>query len=436
MVKYCHVCVEEYNINIREKRIRPTFGPPGGKFMRCKEHKLETDINLDKYKCKKCINCKISPAYYGLRFNQIKKYCEKCKPYNYVNCRTKFCQGENDTCMIKPSYGYKGKQTTRCVKHVLPGMISSCTKCIKCGKKYPLFGKILKKPIHCGDCKEKDEYDVWHDLCDCGKRASYGVKGDKKVTRCSKHKLENDVNVIKPRCREKGCIDIPLYGEKGKLPTHCKDHKKPNQVYIALRKCRYEGCGKYPSFGLEWKKPLYCNGHKDDKHIDVRHNRCKSCNLFMISDDKQFCSYCNPNKRQKTRENKIKFYLEKHVDHEFAYDKCLQHTWCGKYRPDFSFDCGTHFVIIECDEDQHDFYDKECEIVRMKNIVHSNGMKTVFLRYNPDTYTTNEIKPAARLKVLCERLNHYMENIPDEFLSVEYLYYDNKHLTFTNIPLE
>ena len=88
--------------------------------MRCKTHMLDDDINLDKEKSKKCIECKKAPAKYGLRSKQIKLYCEKCKPNEeYVSCITKFCEGLDDTCPFTTEYGYKGKRTLRCKRHFL-----------------------------------------------------------------------------------------------------------------------------------------------------------------------------------------------------------------------------------------------------------------------------------------------------------------------------
>jgi hypothetical protein len=55
--------------------------------------------------------------------------------------------------------------------------------------------------------------------------------------------------------------------------------------------------------------------------------------------------------------------------------------------PDFVFDCGSHIVILEVDEDQHKGYQKECEIIRMKNITQGFGGLPVFwIRYNPDDF--------------------------------------------------
>ena len=65
----------------------------------------------------------------------------------------------------------------------------------------------------------------------------------------------------------------------------------------------------------------------------------------------------------------------------------------------------------------------------MKNIANSlGGFSVVFIRYNPDLYTTNNIRHHQndnfRLKVLKEWLDHYIEKKPECFLEVVKLFYN------------
>lgn len=92
---------------------------------------------------------------------------------------------------------------------------------------------------------------------------------------------------------------------------------------------------------------------------------------------------------------------------------------CSARRPDFYADCGTHAVVVECDENQHQGYtcaacdslelvhkDDErgvitldprfmtethtctCEMYRMMTILQdSNGLPVTFVRYNPDSFS-------------------------------------------------
>jgi hypothetical protein len=98
-------------------------------------------------------------------------------------------------------------------------------------------------------------------------------------------------------------------------------------------------------------------------------------------------------------------------------------------RPDFLFDCGTHFVVLEVDENQHKQIDKNCETIRMINIFQSLGIKTKFVRYNPDEYKFNKSKRNPSFSThglkLKESLKYAFEDEPISELSMKYLFYDN-----------
>ena len=74
-----------------------------------------------------------------------------------------------------------------------------------------------------------------------------------------------------------------------------------------------------------------------------------------------------------------------------GYDKSIESIYkegCDlKTRPDFLWDCGTHFLVVEVDENKHTSY--ECDIPRMLNISQALGLPTFFIRYNPDNFKIN-----------------------------------------------
>ena len=94
---------------------------------------------------------------------------------------------------------------------------------------------------------------------------------------------------------------------------------------------------------------------------------------------------------------------------------------CNKYRPDFLIDRNTYFLIVECDENAHSFYEKGCETIRMNNICYNLGLPCVFIRYNPDK---KGIGKKEKEEKLLERINFYMKKeLVDEGIIVEYLFY-------------
>lgn len=145
----------------------------------------------------------------------------------------------------------------------------------------------------------------------------------------------------------------------------------------------------------EYKKKFYQENKdkvKENKkqHLKAQQERrkCRSCKLFQTEKINNYLySYCNPNKktkRLKTKELKVKTFLEEQ-GYKFDYNKkCNVDKSCQTYFPDFMIDCNSFLIIIECDEDGHKSYDYKCEKIRENNICFALSLPCVFLRFNPD----------------------------------------------------
>jgi hypothetical protein len=131
--------------------------------------------------------------------------------------------------------------------------------------------------------------------------------------------------------------------------------------------------------------------------------------------------------RRHLKENRVKDLFTA-AGLTFVHDRMLEGTICGRERPDFQFDCGTHFVYVEVDEHQHHSYACECEQVRMVNLVHVRGMPVRWIRYNPDVYEPMEgqrqVKQEQREKKLIEYTKWSMKHSPDTMSNIVYLFYD------------
>jgi hypothetical protein len=135
-------------------------------------------------------------------------------------------------------------------------------------------------------------------------------------------------------------------------------------------------------------------------------------------------------KRRHTKENRVKDLFVA-AGLQFVHDRILEGTACGRERPDFQFDCGTHFVYVEVDEHQHQTYACECEQTRMVNLVHVRGMPVRWIRYNPDVYEPisgqRKVRAELREKKLLEYTKWAMKHSPSEesvISNVLYLFYD------------
>ena len=113
-------------------------------------------------------------------------------------------------------------------------------------------------------------------------------------------------------------------------------------------------------------------------------------------------------------------------------DRIIGDGFCGRERPDFLWDCGGWWVVLEVDENEHMNYAEECEENRMKNIAQTLGGGQVwFLRYNPDRYKVENIvqdpPPETRHQHLMTCLKEILNHSPPEnsFIRAKYLYYSN-----------
>jgi len=162
---------------------------------------------------------------------------------------------------------------------------------------------------------------------------------------------------------------------------------------VIARKCEHTDCEKQPNFGYKNSIPRFFSQHKHkDKDMeDIIHKKLISCSLFHVEKKPCLCQYCKPegNYRKKTRVFEVKIHLDKHFG-SFFHNKSIGFI-CLNFRPDFLFDCSSHFIVVECDEDQHKIYDNNCEVIRMLNIYQAIGMSTIFLRYN-QIYFVSKVK--------------------------------------------
>jgi hypothetical protein len=158
------------------------------------------------------------------------------------------------------------------------------------------------------------------------------------------------------------------------------------------------------------------------KEKSKEYSKCRSCKLFSTNKrTKYLCSYCNPekSKHQKTKEMRVKTFLEEN-NYTFIHNKkCNLDNSCQTYYPDFLIDCNTFFLIIECDENSHSSYDINCEKIRENNICYALGLPCVFIRYNPD-------KKKIQMKIKEKVLKSYIEYYKNKIIcnnEVVYLFY-------------
>jgi len=463
-------------IDVKNKRceengcnIQASYGyKKNKKVLRCATHKLKNMVDLVSRLCTYS-ECSIN-ATFG-KVNGKPTRCFTHKDKNMINLKKKICIFNK--CKIGASFGYEGEKSTHCEKHKTKNMISFYK--IKCAfmtcNISPSFGYELKKPLYCVKHKEEDMVDVVSKKCEfpqCSINASFGIKkrrfckehalssminlsskycifedctttacfnypNKKSPTHCAKHKEFDMIDITKRYCSK--CRSQTRYGIPGNLSTKCAVHKLPGMIRFPTRRCVINRCKNIAIYGLTEQK--HCEMHKEKNEYNLVENECKSCGLLMILSENQLCGYCDPTMIKNHilhKQRIVKKFLDDQNIKYTAYDKTIES--CGRERPDFLFDCGTHYVILEVDEHQHNLanYNKDnlnCETIRMRNIAESLGMKTVFIRYNPDKFKTNsEVhNPTTnyRHKILSQCLKSFINKKYNKLhiLTVVKLFYDN-----------
>lgn len=337
MARNCITCKK----NGVEKPKTATFNKKGDEPLYCKIHSSEGMVNTKDPMCKKCSESKPSYNFSGLK----PEFCDGCKEEGMINVQSK--------------------------------------KCVDCKTNKPSFNVPGKAPDYCGKCVKKNNY-------------------------------TNMVNVNNKKCAfvfpdKSRCIKNPLFnlpGKKGGM--YCSSHAPDGYVDVFHSKCIYEDkegkCNSSPSYNFKGEKEfLYCAKHAKDGMIDIKHPLCKLCNLMYVNEsieNEGLCFSCfaftypeNATiKNFLIKERFIVNYLrDNHPEYTWKYNKFLNS--CAKYRPDLLLDLGTHVVIIEIDEHQHNTeHYKDCDFKRSLDILAELARPLIMLRINPDAYSNNGIK--------------------------------------------
>jgi hypothetical protein len=356
-----------------------------------------------------CRNCN-KTAQFNTADEKKGKYCKNHKLEGMINVTIKRCYQKE--CMKKATYNYINHKPKYCKSHKLENMIDLYSrKCIyeNCNSRPSYNYNNIKKPIYCSIHKLENMINVLLKKCifnTCNKYATYNFINLKKPLYCKIHKLENMVYYQLKKCNFSDCNIYPSYNYINfKKPLYCKIHKLENMVNIISKLCIHSDCNVIACYNYINKSPLYCYSHKLDNMIDVISPRCKtpSCDMHISNKYNGYCKRCfvklNPD--QKLPFLKIKEYtvvnyiIDNFKDYNWIYNQKIQNGKSTRI-PDLLLDIGYQIIIIEIDEKQHKYYNKNEEELRMKEICSDLlNRPIVFIHFNPDGYIdkyNNKIK--------------------------------------------
>lgn len=327
---------------------------------------------------KHCIDCKQEgrPKPTTASFNFMGNqpiYCKEHKKDGMLNIKDPLCFCNKG----KPTFNIEGVKAAYCKNCKFPGMINVASKkCIDCKIRKPSFNIPGKAPDYCGECSKK-----YNGMVNVNNKKCAHVLGSGK------------------QCENNPLFNLP--GKKGGI--YCSSHAPNGYIDAFHSKCIYkDGCTNAPSYNYKGQKELlYCSTHSLDGMIDVKHPLCKLCQLIYINESSNYDGMCvscysftNPDEpvvRNFLVKEKfiVNYFKSTHPEYTWKYNKFI--NTCAKYRPDLLLDIGSHVVIIEIDEHQHDAQNyKDCDLKRSLDILSEIARPLIMLRINPDKYVSKD----------------------------------------------
>jgi hypothetical protein len=248
-------------------------------------------------------------------------------------------------------------------------------------------------------------------------------------------------NVKAKLCNHPSKCDAGVrYGIPGYKPTRCAQHKQEGMISNPKTKCMEPGCKEIAIYGID--KAIHCVYHVQDRKKEVNFvgKKFVVCQLVDLVDlETGKCGTCDPvlfKKIRLAKQKTVRLWLDASDDHKdyILYDRMIDKGECGLERPDFLYDCGTHYLVLEVDENQHKDKSYSCDYTRMVNISQSLGLQTIFLRYNPDSFKGGSVNLAKRRDSLLKWITFLKTNPPKEyFLSRVKLFFDGYNQSKTKI---
>ena len=496
--RFCNEHKEINMIDIKNKtcefkgcKTLPTFNLEGEiKARFCSKHK---EINMVNVKDKTCEfkDCKTRPSY-NLEGEVKARFCSEHKELNMIDIKHKTCEFQG--CKKQPHFNFEGEIKARfCNEHKEINMVDVRSKTCefqgcKKGPTFNLEGEI--KARFCSKHKEVNMVNVKDKKCefkDCKKQPNFNLEGEIKARFCNEHKEINMVNVKSKTCEFKGCKTLPNFNLEGEIKARfCNKHKEVNMVNVKHKTCivckktlssfglpgtSETHCAKHKLSGMirqpnkrcisedECKEPethginepLFCEEHALKEHYNLCERKCtnKEClypeQLDILNKEGLCVTFCSlikqdqmMKKHMKKKEMFIGNLLKEEIKQDLSYQDEVVDSSCSKVRPDFVYDCCSHIVIIEVDENQHKSYSncgstKEekqfMENKRMFMIYQSfGGPNVIFIRYNPDSFRVKDkvlkVNDNKRHECLLLWVKHFLKNKSEIPLEVKYLFYD------------
>lgn len=342
-----------------------------GTGLHCRDHKSQDMWDTTKKRCRYEAEVCESQAVYNLP-GLPALMCPKHKESNMIMVHVKRCEAPD--CQKLALYHYEGQAAKYCTQHQLPNMLCCQSRRRRCAEP------------------------------GCQGRAYYKHSREEKDVYCAKHLKDGMVN-FQVTCRNENCKAPARFNVPGsKRPEFCIAHRSRDMIRIVHRQktCDYANCNKQPSYNVRGaKRRRFCDQHKTSGMVNVKRPLCKMEGCTTYATNVRYAGYCCfcfahlfPDKstisRFGTKERVVREFLKSaYPDWDWVCDRRVKEGCSGR-RPDFLLDLGFQVLIVEVDENQHEwtsYYTESCENRRMMELSQDVGHRPlVIVRFNPDSY--------------------------------------------------
>ena len=245
-------------------------------------------------------------------------------------------------------------------------------------------------------------------------------------------------------CDFKGCN--ATFTQNGNLITHKRIHTGEKSFA-----CDFTGCGAI--FAHSSTLVNHTRTHTGEKPFACEFDDCDATFTQRPHLARHFQSMHSVEgvKRQKKQENRVRtllgewdFIIDEEITVNVGRNDCVPDTERKYARVDFVVvSCTSCILMVECDEDQHYWYQVSCECSRMADItaalrIAGCAKPIYFLRYSPNgAFEIDGVRHSRVARITRE--DHLKARIleisngpePEQLLTIEYLFYDAED----NMPL-
>lgn len=184
--------------------------------------------------------------------NPEELFCFDHKQADQINMTDKLCQF-HDQCIKYAHFGYE--KDVACISDKSKDMKRLSTQ------------------------KEKPDKCIYEG---CNRCPTYNYKVYNSGWFCKDHKLDNMINLDKPRCKFENCREPARYNIKGKNSgIHCEIHKTKEMINVYIKRC--QKCDNPARFNVAGKPKEFCGKHKSDGMVCYQHKKCQwpeGCNII------------------------------------------------------------------------------------------------------------------------------------------------------------